>query len=234
MGKDATHMERKGMPTEKGQFNHEIIQSNELVWSKHLDDNQKTNAKADRTIADLRESKLFIVPDIPKPKKVTQESIDSANDTVNRLKAVRLNREKAQQAEQERLRQQQIATAAQKKLEQAEQEKLERQQRREQIRERIAMETGEFNHYYQQLKQQPMSVDQSHLQKIDKNSESGQHLVAILTTDSRMQALTRYQDDPTYHQAPKTLAELQYERLGNDLISHSHRHWIAAKIHDTQ
>src|SRR5690606_34079973 len=105
MGKDATHLERKGVPTEKGKFNREIIQSNEIVWNKHLDDNQKTDDKADRTIADLRESKLFIVPTAPKPnfkpKKVTQERINSANDTVNRLKAIRLNREKAQQAEQE-------------------------------------------------------------------------------------------------------------------------------------
>ncbi|MCH1784004.1 MobA/MobL family protein [Psychrobacter glaciei] len=225
MGKDATHMERKGMPTEKGQFNREIIQSNELVWNKHIDDNQKTNDKANRTIADLRESKLFIVPAVPKPdfkpRKVTQESIDSANDTVNRLKAIRLNREKAQQAEQERLKQQQIATAAQKKLEQAEQEKLEQQQRREQIRERVAMETGEFNHYYQELEQQPISIDQSHLQKIDQNSKFGQHIVAILATDSLMQALIRYQDDPSTTKHQKTLAELKYERLGNDLISHS-------------
>src|SRR5699024_8129208 len=120
MGKDATHMERKGIPTDKGQLNREIIQSNELVWNKHLDDNQKTNDKADRTIADLRESKLFIVPAAPKPdfkpRKVTQERIDSTNDAVNRLKVLRHNREKVQQAEQERLRQQEIAAIAQKKL----------------------------------------------------------------------------------------------------------------------
>ncbi|MEH6667868.1 MAG: MobA/MobL family protein, partial [Psychrobacter sp.] len=221
MGKDATHMERKGMSTAKGQFNREIIHSNELVWNKHLDDNQKTNAKADRTIADLRESKLFIVPAAPKPnfkpKKVTQERTESANDTVNRLKAIRLNREKAQQVEQERLQQQQLEIAERKEREQAEQEKLERQKRREQRLARIAKETGEFKHFYQQ----PMSVDQSHLQKIDQNSEFGQYLVAILATDSRMQALTRYQEDPSTTKHQKTLAELQYERLGNDLISHS-------------
>jgi len=225
MGKDATHMERKGITTTKGQFNREIMQSNELVWDKHLANNRKTNAKADRTIADLRESKLFIAPAAPKPefkpRKVTQESIDRANDTVNRLKALRLNREKVQQAEQERLKQQQIAAAAQKKLEQAEQEKLERQQCREQRVARIAAEKAEFNHYYQQLEQQPISIDQSHLQKIDQNSEFGQHLVAILATDSHMQALTRYQEDPSTTKHQRTLAELQYERLGNDLISHS-------------
>lgn len=225
MGKDATHMERKGMPTEKGAFNRQITQSNELVWNKHLDDNQKTNAKADRTIADLRESKLFIVPAAPKPdfkpRKVTKESIDSTNDAVNKLKTIRLNREKAQQAEQERLRQQQIAAIAQKKQDQAEQEKLEREQRREQTRERIATETGLFNHYYKQLAQQPISVDKSHLQKVDPNSEFGQHLVAIVATDNLMQALTRYQDDSSTTKHQRTLAELQYERLGNDLISHS-------------
>lgn len=225
MGKDATHMERKGIPTAKGQFNREIIQSNELVWNKHLDENQKTNDKADRTIADLRESKLFIVPAAPKPdfkpRKVTKESIDSSNDAINKLKTIRLNREKAQQAEQERLKQQRIAAIAQKKQEQAEQEKLERQQHREQRLERIAMETGEFNHYYQQLEQQPIGVDRSHLQKIDPNSEFGKHLVAIVATDNLMQALTRYQDDPSTTKHQRELAELKYERLGNDLISHS-------------
>lgn len=83
------------------------------------------------------------------------------------------------------------------------------------------METGEFEHYYQQLEQQPISVDQSHLQKIDQNSEFGKHLVAILATDNLMQALTLYQDDPSITKHQRTLAELQYERLGNDLISHS-------------
>lgn len=83
------------------------------------------------------------------------------------------------------------------------------------------METGEFNHYYQQLKQQPISVDKSHLQKIDQNSEFGQRLVAILATDNLMRALTLYQDDPSTTKHQRTLAELQYERLGNDLISHS-------------
>ena len=45
--------------------------------------------------------------------------------------------------------------------------------------------------------------------------------MAILATDSIMQALTRYQDDPSTTKHQRTLAELQYERLGNDLISHS-------------
>ena len=221
MGKDATHMERKGIPTTKGQFNREILRSNELVWNKHLNANQKINDKADRTIADVP----FIVPTAPKPdfkpRKVTQESIDSTNDAVNRLKAIRLNRERVQQAEQERLRQQQIAAIAQEKQEQAEQEKLERQQRREQIRERIATETGLFKHYYKQLEQQPISVDMSHLQKSDTNSEFGKHLAAIVATDNIMQALTRYQDNSSTTKHQKTLAELHYERLGNSLISHS-------------
>ena len=243
MGKDATHMERKGIPTTKGQFNREIIQSNELVWNKHLANNKKINNFADRTIADLRESKLFIVPCMPKPnfkpKKVTKERIDSANDTVNRLKAIRLNREKAQQIEQERLQQQQLDIAERKEREQVEQEKLERQQRREQRLTKIAQEKAEFNNYYQQLEQQPMSVNQSHLQKIDQNSEFGQHLVAIIATDSCMQALIRYQDDPSTTKHQKTLAELQYERLGNDLISHSQsalenvknsRHSVSQKV----
>ena len=244
MGKDATHMERRGIPTAKGKFNREIIQSNELVWNKHLDDNQKTNAKADRTIADLRESKLFIAPVAPKPdfkpRKVTKESIDNTNDAVNRLKAIRLNREKVQQAEKERLKQQQIAAIAQKKQEQAEQEKLERQQRREQIRENIATETGLFNHYYQRLEQQPISVDNSHLQKIDQNSAFGQHLVAILATDNLMQALIRYQGDPSTTKHQRELAEVRYERLGNALILHSQsaldsskstRHTVTQKKH---
>ena len=221
MGKDATHMERKGIPTIKGQFNREILQSNDLVWNKHLDANRKINDKADRTIADVP----FIVPAAPepdfKPRKVTQESIDSTNDAVNKLKAIRLNREKVQQAEQERLRQQQIAAIAQKKQEQEEQEKSERQQRREKVRERISTETGLFNNYYKQLEQKPISVDTSHLQRVDPNSEFGQHLVAIVATDNLMQALTLYQDDPSTTKHQKTLAELQYKHLGNNLISHS-------------
>ncbi len=225
MGKDATHMERKGIPTEKGQFNREIVQSNELVWNKHLDNNQKTNAKADRTIADLRESKLFIVPAAPKPdfkpRKVTKESIDSTNDAINKLKTIRLNREKAQQAEQERLRQQRIAAIAQKKQEQADQEKLEREQRREQTRERIAMETRQFNQHFKRLAQQLIKFDKPHLQKIDPDSEFGQHLVAIVAADTLMRDLKNYQRDPSTTKHQRELAEIQYERLSNTLIEQS-------------
>ena len=82
-------------------------------------------------------------------------------------------------------------------------------------------------------------MDQSHLQKIDQNSEFGQVLVAILATDNLMQALTRYQDDPSTSKHQRTLAELQSERLGNDLISHSQsaleivknsRHTVSQKV----
>nr|WP_181716426.1 MULTISPECIES: MobA/MobL family protein [Bacteria]QJS05553.1 mobilization protein MobL [Psychrobacter sp.]QJS05700.1 mobilization protein MobL [Psychrobacter sp.]QJS05846.1 mobilization protein MobA/MobL [Psychrobacter sp.]QJS06185.1 mobilization protein MobL [Planococcus sp. (in: firmicutes)] len=225
MGKDATHMERKGIPTEKGLFNREIIRSNELVWNKHLDDNQKINTKADRTIADLSESKLFIVPTAPKPdfkqRKVTKESIDSTNDAVNKLKTIRLNREKAHQAEQERLRQQQIAAIAQKKQEQADQEKLEREQRREQTRERIAMETRQFNQHFKRLAQQLIKFDKPHLKKIDPDSEFGQHLVAIVAADTLMRDLKSYQREPSTTKHQRELAEIQYERLGNTLIVQS-------------
>ena len=225
MGKDATHMERKGIPTTKGEFNRQIVQSNELVWNQHINNNQKINDKADQTIADLRESKLFIVPPVPKPdlkpRKVTQERIDSANDVINRLKAIRLNREKEQQAEQERLQQQEIAAAAQKKQEQLEQEKLERAQHQKDRLARIAQEKADFNHYYNQLEQQPISVDKSHLQKVDPNSGFGKHLMAIVATDSLMQALTCYQNDPSTTKYQTKLAELKYERLGNTLIEQS-------------
>ena len=225
MGKDATHMERKGIPTEKGKFNREIIQSNELVWNKHLNDNQKTNAKADRTIADLRESKLFIVPAAPKPnfkeRKVSDVDLARAYDTVNKLKNIKLDREKAQEVEQELLRQKQIADAEQKKKDLLEQEKLEQQQRREQIRERIAIETGKFDQHYKKLEKQPISFDKPHLQQIDPNSEFGQHLVAILTADTLMRDLTRYQSDPSTTKHQRELAKIRYERLGNTLIAQS-------------
>ena len=217
MGKDATHMERKGIPTEKGKFNREIIQSNELVWNKHLDNNQKTNAKADRTIADLRESKLFIVPAAPKPqfkeRKVSQADLTRAYDMANKLKTIKLDREKAQQAEQERLRQQKIVAAEQKKQEQ--------QQRRDQISERIAMETRQFNQNFKRLAQQFIKFDKPYLQKIDPDSEFGKHLVAIVAADTLMRELTSYQRDPSTTKHQRELAEVQYERLGNTLIEQS-------------
>ena len=225
MGKDATHMERKGIPTEKGAFNRQITQSNELVWNKHLNDNQKTNAKADRTISDLRESKLFIVPAVPEPnfkeRKVSDVDLARAYDTANRLKNIKLDREKAQQAEQERLRQKQIADAEQKKQELLEQEKREQQQRREQIRERIAMETRQFNQHYKRLAQQLIKFDKPYLQKIDPDSEFGKHLVAIVAANTLMRELTSYQRDPSTTKHQRELAEIQYERLGSTLIVQS-------------
>ena len=225
MGKDATHMEREGTITEKGNFNRLISEHNELVWNKHLKDNQKINDFADRTVADVRESKLYIIPTAPKPdfkpRKTTKDRLESANDTVSKIKAARLNRERAQQAEQERIKQQQIALAKQKEQEQLEQERLEIQQRREQRLSKIAQEKAKFNQYYEQLEQQPVSLNQKHLQKIDQNSEFGQQVIAIVATDKLMRALTHYQADPNTTRHEKTLAELKYERLGNTLISQS-------------
>lgn len=225
MGKDATYMEREGTITEKGNFNRLISERNELVWNKQLKDNQKINDFADQTIADIHESKLYIVPTAPKPdfqpRKVTKDKLESANDTVNKIKVARLNREKAQQAEQERLRQQEIALAKQKEQEQLEQERIESLQRREQRLAKIAQEKSQFNQYYKQLEQQPVSLNQKHLQKIDQNSDFGQQIIAIVATDTLMRALTHYQADPNTTRHERTLAELKYERLGNTLISQS-------------
>lgn len=223
MGKDATEMERKGTITEKGNFNRLISERNELVWNKQLKDNQKINDFADQTIANRRKSKLYIVPTAPKPdfkpRKVTKDRLESANDTVNKIKMARLNREKAQQSEQEHLRKQQIALTKQKA--QLEQEKLESQKRREQRLAKIAQEKAQFNQYYEQLEQQPVSLDHEHLQKIEKNSEFGQKIMAIVATETLMRELVRYQANPNATRHERTLAELKYERLGDTLISQS-------------
>lgn len=226
MGVDATHLERRTEETSiRGEVNRLIAQRNELVWNTTLAKNQKVNDKADRTIADLRESKLFIFPTAPKPdfkaRNISNVDLASAHDTVNRLKALQLNREKAQQAEQERLRQQGIALAAQQERERLEQERLEQQQRQERISKRMAAETGQFNQHYQRLKHQPVSADSSLSKKIDKNSAFGEHINALTATDRLMSALKDYQGDPTTTQHQRTLTTQKYEHLGNTLISQS-------------
>ena len=54
---------------------------------------------------------------------------------------------------------------------------------------------------------------------MDKNSTFGQQLIAMVATDTLMRALKDYQSDASSTQHQRTLAERQYERLGDTLIS---------------
>lgn len=54
MGKQATHLERKAVPTTHGNRNRQIAERNALVWRSQLDDNQKINDKAEQIIAAKR------------------------------------------------------------------------------------------------------------------------------------------------------------------------------------
>ena len=218
MGVDATHLERRtGEISIRGEVNRLIAERNSLVWGATLANNQRINDFADKTLADLHESKLFFVPPPPKPtfkaSKVTATDLASANATADKIKTVRLNREQAQKNEQERLRQQQVAFEALIKQEQAEKEKLEHQQRQD----RIAIEKAQFEQYYKQLQQQPVYCPPQHLKAFEANPEFKEPLSALIVTDSHMRALIAYQDDPSTSKHQKGLATRKYEHLGHIL-----------------
>ena len=212
-----------------GTINEIINERNELVWSVALAKNQKVNNLADQTIADLRESKLFIVPAAPKPEykpnKVSNEELEQAESVVEQIKRARIQRQKAKEAadklERDRLAQQKRDIAAQEKRERVLEQEDKQQRQLEKERNQIAAQEANFKAQQDHISHQELSSQHQLLKTIDKKSDFGQYLKALLHLDQQMSAWQHYLSEPSTTDHQKQLAGREQLKIGSLITSQS-------------
>lgn len=228
--KQGKHYEIDKTPASQlGSINEIISERNELVWSRELAKNQKVNERADQIIANLRESKLFIVPAAPKPKykpsNVSNDELEQAESVVERIKQARIQRQIAKEAaealEKQRIAQQQRAMADKKECERLLAQEKARQAKREQLRAQIAKEEADFKAQHDHISHQGLSDQHQLLKIIDQKSDFGQHLNTLLHLDQQMSAWQRYRSEPSTTDHQKQLAGREQHEMGSHIISHS-------------
>ena len=213
--------------TQLGTINEIINERNTLVWGAQLAKNQKVNDFADQTIADLRESKLFIVPAAPKPEykpsNVSKDKLEQAESVVEQVKQARMQRQIAKQAadtlEKQRIAQQQRDMAAQKERERVLAQEEARQRQLEQQRAQIAAQEADFKAQHDHILQQELSLPHRLLKNIDKKSDFGQRLETLLHLDQQMSAWQHYHSEPSTTDHQKLLADREQHKIGS-LITH--------------
>ena len=228
--KQGKHYEIDKTPASQlGSINEIISERNELVWSLELAKNQKVNERADQIIANLRESKLFIVPAAPKPKykpsNVSNDELEQAESVVERIKQARIQRQIAKEAaealEKQRIAQQQRAIADKKERERLLAQEKASQAKREQQRAQIAKEEADFKAQHDHISHQGLSDQHQLLKIIDQKSDFGQHLNTLLHLDQQMSAWERYRSEPSTTDHQKQLAGREQHEIGSHIISHS-------------
>tara|TARA_R110002124_G_scaffold287274_2_gene472186 strand:- start:1065 stop:2720 length:1656 start_codon:yes stop_codon:yes gene_type:complete len=215
--------------TELGTINEIINERNELVWGVELAKNQKVNDFADQTIADLRESKLFIVPAAPNPEyktsNVSNNELEQAESVVEQIKQARIQRQKVQEAadklEKERMAQQQRDMAAQEERERLLEQEEAQQRQLEKDRAQIAAQEADFKAQHDHILHQELSGQHQLLKNIDQKSDFGQHLKTLLHLDQQMSAWQHYRSEPSTTDHQKQLAGREQYKIGSIITSQS-------------
>jgi hypothetical protein len=212
-----------------GTINEIINERNELVWGVELAKNQKVNDLADQTIADLRESKLFIVPAAPnpeyKPSNVSNDELEQAESVVEQIKQARIQRQKVQEAadklEKERMAQQQRDMAAQEERERVLEQEEKQQRQLEKERDQIAAQEANFKAQHDDISHQELSGQHRLLKTIDQKSDFGQHLKTLLHLDQQMSAWQHYRNEPSTTDHQRQLAGREQHKIGSLITSQS-------------
>ena len=228
--KQGKHYEIDKTPASQlGSINEIISERNGLVWRLELAKNQKVNERADQIIANLRESKLFIVPAAPKPEykpsNVSNDELEQAESVVERIKQARIQRQIAKEAadalEKQRIAQQQRAIADKKERERLLAQEKARQAKHEQQRAQIAKEEADFKAQHDHISHQGLSGQHQLLKVIDQKSDFGQHLSTLLHFDQQMSAWQRYRSEPSTTDHQKQLTDREQHEIGSHIIGHS-------------
>lgn len=212
-----------------GSINEIINERNELVWRVELAKNQKVNDLADQTIADLRESKLFIVPAAPKPEykpsNVSNDELEQAESVVEQIKQARIQRQKAQEAadklERERLAQQKRDIEAQEKRERVLEQEEKQQRQLEKERDQIVAQEASFKAQHDHISHQELSSQHRLLKTIDQESDFGQHLKTLLHLDQQMSAWQHYRSEPSTTDHQRQIAGREQHKIGSLITSQS-------------
>ena len=238
MGSVATKLERDKYESErekaeqankKGEV-YEIDETPATIRGKiNLMINERNRLVRTRELADLRESKLFIVPAAPtpeyKPSNVSNDELEQAESVVERVKQVRIQRQiaidAAEALEKQRIAQQQRDMADKKERERLLAQEEARQAKLEQQRAKRAEEEAGFKAQHDHISHQGLSDQHRLLKIIDQKSDFGQHLNTLLHLDQQMSAWQRYRSEPSTTDHQKQLADREQHEIGSHIIGHS-------------
>lgn len=227
MGKDATHLERDGVQTWKGDINRAITERNEIVFSRELIENKRINDRADQIIIESRRertkeqtppppqkafddgSSLELHP-TPKPKPAKEnDAVAKAMALAKQIKSKR-DAEKVQEAK-ERAEQVRRQREALERLREQERQKEMERQRLEQ--ERLAqLEQEQAQEFITDLHQMASGAVEAIEQVMadngmNKDKPAGKALLAVLAGKLVIDQLNTYMDDPSHTDKQKQLAE---------------------------
>ena len=220
MGKDATHMERKGKSTVRGDFNRDIIKSNELVWSKQLTDNQRINKQADQIIFERRKQKerdhipeptAKITKVEPKPMPVQSAAVMQALALAKTVKQKHLD-----QAKDKALA---LAAELRSNQEQEQQAKLDQQKL---VAVQIERETAQFNANKEQRYAQALNnTEQHHVKGIDPNTQQGHLILSVSVANEALNSLNDYMNNPDTSQRQQQFSKREHDFMSTKLLENA-------------
>lgn len=213
MGKTATHLERDGKVTVRGEINRAIAERNEIVWNKELSEVKRINEQADQIIFKSRiksepQKEIEPVAETPKPQPQSLDAVAQALALANNIKAKKADEEKAKA----------LALAEQLRQQRAEQEKaqaLAEQKRIEQQQQQQAEQRQDFTHDLKKMFDDSIqTVSETLSKKIDLQPQVGRSVFTVAITNDALKKLDDYIDSPRpkYQNA---LAKNERERLTN-------------------
>jgi len=220
MGKDATHMERKGKSTVRGDFNRDIIKSNELVWGKQLADNQRMNKQADQIIFERRKQKdresipeptAKITKIEPKPMPVQSAAVMQALALAKTVKQKHLDQAKDKA----------LALAAELSIKQ-EQEQQAHLSQQKLAADQIERETAQFNaNKEQRYAQARNNIEQHHIKAIDPNTQQGQLVLSVSVATEALNSLNNYMNHPDTSKQQQYFSKREHEFMSTKVLENT-------------
>ena len=220
MGKDATHMERKGNSTVRGDFNRDIIKSNELVWDKQLATNQRINKQADQIIFELRQQKEL--DHIPEPTaKITQiEPKPMPVQSAAVMKALALA-ETVKQKHLEQAKDKALALAAELRSNQ-EQEQQAKLAQQKLAAVQIERETAQFNvHKEKRYAQALNNTEQHNVKGIDSNTQQGNLILSVSVANEALNSLNDYVNNTDTSKHQQQLSKREHEFMSTKVLENT-------------
>lgn len=219
MGKTATHLERDGKTTLRGEINRAIAERNELVFNRELKQNNLINAKADQIIFESRREKKKEIEPVapaapqpkPKEKNIGSDAVAKALAMANQVKAKR-EQEKLQQAKEraEQVRRQIAERERKKEIER--QKEIDRQRAEKAALERQEQEQAqEFINELRQMAGNAVNDTEQLITNIrlDKDKPAAKALIAVLAGKQIIDELDQYMKDDSKTDKQKELAEVK-------------------------
>ena len=214
MGKDATHLERDGVQTWKGDINRAITERNEIVFSRELIENKRINDRADQIIIESRRERTKEQTSTPPKKAIGGGSSPELHPTPKPKPAKENDAIAKAMALAKQIKSKRDAKKAQEAKERAEQvrrqrEALERLREQERLAQLEQEQAQEFITDLRQIASGAVeAVEQVMADNgMDKDKSAGKALLAVLAGKLVIDQIDTYMDDPSHTDKQKQLAE---------------------------